>query len=81
MKKKLLSLLLVCTLVLGMVPGAALAAETESPFTDVKTTDWFFDAVQYAYDHNLMSGTGNNHFSPKVNNCKIQYKYCKPPPQ
>ncbi len=64
MKKKLLSLLLVCTLVLGMVPGAALAAETESPFTDVKTTDWFFDAVQYAYDHNLMSGTGNNHFSP-----------------
>lgn len=64
MKKKLLSLLLVCTLVLGMIPGAALAAETKSPFTDVKTTDWFFDAVQYAYDHNLMSGTGNNCFSP-----------------
>ncbi len=64
MKKKLISLLLVCTLVLGMIPGAALAADTGSPFKDVKTTDWFFDAVQYAYDHDLMSGTGNNNFSP-----------------
>ena len=60
MKKKLLSLLLVCTLVLGMIPAAALADETESPFQDVKTTDWFFNAVQYVCDHNLMSGTGNN---------------------
>lgn len=41
MKKKLLSLLLVCTLVLGMIPGAALAADTGSPFKDVKTTDCF----------------------------------------
>lgn len=64
MKKKLLSLLLVCTLVLGMIPAAALADETESPFQDVKTTDWFFNAVQYVCDHNLMSGTGNNRFSP-----------------
>lgn len=62
--KKLLSLLLVCTLIFGMIPGATLAAETESPFKDVKTTDWFFDAVQYVYDHNLMNGTGNNNFSP-----------------
>ena len=62
--KKLLSILLVCTLILGMIPGFALAVGTESPFKDVKTTDWFYDAVQYVYDHDLMNGTGDNCFSP-----------------
>lgn len=62
--KKLLSILLVCTLILGMIPGSALAVGTESPFKDVKTTDWFYDAVQYVYDHDLMNGTGDNCFSP-----------------
>ena len=35
-------------------------------FNDVKSTDWFHDAVQYAYDNNIMSGKGNR-FDPAGN--------------
>lgn len=63
-KKQLLSLLLVCSVFFGMFQGTALASETDSPFKDVKTSDWFYDAVQYVYEHELMSGTGDDNFSP-----------------
>lgn len=33
-------------------------------FTDVEESDWFADAVEYAYDNGLMIGTGDNTFSP-----------------
>lgn len=63
--KKLMSLLLALIMVFSTMPSSALAAETS--FTDVKETDWFYDGVQYAYDHGLMSGTGNSKFSPSLN--------------
>ena len=34
------------------------------PFTDVKTTDWFYDDVEYVYDNGLMTGTASDAFSP-----------------
>lgn len=37
-----------------------------SGFTDVKDSDWFSAAVQYAFEHKLMTGTGNNLFSPNT---------------
>ena len=41
------------------------AVETvELPFTDVKETDWFYDAVAYAYTNGLFNGTSNTTFSP-----------------
>ena len=33
-------------------------------FIDVKSTDWFAEAVQYAVDNGLMNGTSSNKFSP-----------------
>ena len=42
------------------VPAPAL------PFTDVTTSDWFYDAVAYAYDNGLMTGTSATTFSPKA---------------
>ena len=59
---KLLSLLLSLVMVLGIIPVPARAA-TAMPFTDVKETDWFYDGVQYAYDHGLMGGTSPHRFS------------------
>jgi hypothetical protein len=53
-------------MLLGMLPISILAADSGSPFTDVKKSDWFYDAVQYVYDNGLMDGTENNTFSPKV---------------
>ena len=61
---KMIAWLLCAALLFTFLPAAALAAE-ENPFTDVKTTDWFYDGVQYVYAHGMMNGTGNGRFSPK----------------
>ena len=34
------------------------------PFTDVKLTDWFYSAVQYVYEYNIMTGTSATTFAP-----------------
>ena len=34
------------------------------PFTDVNETDWFRDAVRYAYENGLMDGVGEGRFAP-----------------
>ena len=62
--KRILSLLLSLCLVLGLIPGTAFAAGGNLPFTDVNTTDWFYEAVQYAYEKGMMSGTSTTTFSP-----------------
>ena len=38
-------------------------APTE-PFVDVAEGDWFYDAVVYAYQNELMNGVGDNRFAP-----------------
>ena len=45
---------------------AVQAAEPASPFADVAPGIWYYDAVQYAYEHGLMSGTGEGQFSPDL---------------
>ena len=56
------------------MPGSAVTvtgtfkAETPAPvalpFTDVKSGNWFYDAVQYAYAQGLMTGTSATTFAP-----------------
>lgn len=54
------------------MPGSAVTvtgtfkAETSValPFTDVKSGDWFYPAVQYAYAQGLMTGTSATTFAP-----------------
>lgn len=62
--KRILALLLSIVMMLGMVPFSALAAE--GTFSDVKTSDWFYDDVQYVCEKGLMNGTGSGTFSPKA---------------
>ena len=38
-------------------------APTE-PSLDVNEGDWFYDAVVYAYQNELMDGVGGNRFAP-----------------
>ncbi len=33
-----------------------------NPFNDVNKNDWFYNAVKYAYENNIMSGVANNEF-------------------
>ena len=37
------------------------------PFVDVKTGDWFYDAVAYVYSNGLMDGTSATTFEPNAN--------------
>ena len=40
--------------------------EPAFPFTDVKSTAWYYNAVKYVYENNLMAGTGDTTFDPEV---------------
>ena len=37
-----------------------------TPFTDVRVGDWFYNAVAWAYDHDIVKGTSANTFSPNA---------------
>lgn len=50
----------------GIVVGGGGTEEPAVPFTDVKEGDWFYDAVVYAYENDLMQGTSGTAFSPNV---------------
>ena len=50
------------------------------PFTDVTTSDWFYNGVRWAYANGLVSGNGVDKFAPNDNIKKqdatlILYKY------
>ena len=62
--KRLVSILLAFCMAFGLLPIAAQGAN--GVFTDVRKTDWFYEAVQYVYSHGLMKGTGADTFSPDV---------------
>ena len=46
-------------------------APTE-PFVDVNEGDWFYDAVVYAYQNELMDGVGGNRFAPNSETTRAQ---------
>ena len=60
MKKRILSVILTLTLCMGL-SAPALAART---FTDVPSTYWAYDAIQYVVDEGLFSGTTGSTFTP-----------------
>lgn len=75
MKKRIASALLVLTLIMVILPGAASAAGGLTNFTkvytyqsgrfdDISSTKWYAAQVQTAYEYNLMTGTGSVTFSP-----------------
>jgi len=62
MKKKLLSFILVLALFACMIPTTA-GAVSVSDFTDIKPETWYYDAVNYAAENGLFSGTSPTTFS------------------
>lgn len=63
MKRKLLSFLLALCLALSLLPSAALAEN--STFADVKSGDWYYEAVNYVSSNGLMTGTDKG-FEPSL---------------
>lgn len=43
---------------------AVFVADVALPFLDVTVDDWYFDAVKYVYDNDIMAGTGATAFAP-----------------
>ena len=82
MKKKLLALLSALALCVGLMVPASAAGQT---FTDVPSTHWAHDAVDYMVDLGLFSGTGANTFSPDATMTRamltqVLYRYAGSPP-
>ncbi len=65
MKKRILNILFPLCMVITMLPTAVLAA-AEHPFTDVKSGSYYEDAVVWALDHAVTSGTSATTFSPNA---------------
>lgn len=68
MKKKLLSLALVLTLALSLVPAASAAGQ----FTDVPDTSPFASAITWAVGEGITNGTSATTFSPGQNCTEAQ---------
>ena len=47
--------------------GLTDIVEWENPFKDVADSDWFYDAVEYAFINGLMNGTAADRFEPATN--------------
>ena len=65
MKKRIISILMALVMALSLLPAGALAAGL--PFTDVKTSDWFYNDVKNAYEDGLINGKTTTTFEPNSN--------------
>lgn len=63
--KKLVSFILLLTLVLFVCPVNSSAAVV-SDFSDVHTSDWFYDSVSFVTQNGMFNGTGVSSFSPNL---------------
>ncbi|MGE5473290.1 MAG: InlB B-repeat-containing protein [Ignavibacteriales bacterium] len=79
MKKRIISIMLIiCMVMTTLLPEIALAGQelaTDNAsekaasqqitnFKDVSQSDWYYNSVKYALEHNIFNGTGNDTFSP-----------------
>lgn len=48
-------------------PDPPSSGPIEQIFVDVKADSWYHNAVQFVYDRNLLRGTDEIHFSPRIN--------------
>ena len=56
----------------GQVTVSATFTETVLPFSDVDSSDWFYEAVKYVYDNGLMDGVDGGLFDPNGTTTRAQ---------
>ena len=74
MKKRLLAYLLSLCMVLSLIPATAMAGSIAS-FTDVSTTDWYYQVVTWAAEEGIMDGTTETTFAPETNATRSEIVY------
>ena len=70
MKRKFLSLLLSVLMIISALPTVIMAedgTDTDLPFTDVDSSNWFYGAVVSVYENKIMKGITETEFSPNGN--------------
>ena len=60
--KKIVALLMVVAMIISVLP--TVFAANVGPFTDVSTSEWFAEYVEYVYDNDLMNGMTATTFEP-----------------
>ncbi|MBR4661166.1 MAG: S-layer homology domain-containing protein [Clostridia bacterium] len=64
--KKIVSFLLALVMASAVALTLPVSADaSELPFRDVKTDDWFYPYVRYAYDNSIMQGKSGTVFGPE----------------
>ena len=53
-------------MLLFLIPSINVCAGSVANFSDVKTDDWYYNAVYYATTNGLFSGTSDTAFSPNI---------------
>lgn len=48
-------------------------AEWTNPFKDVKESDWFYEAVRYCNTQKILSGTGDDSFTPQASTTRAMF--------
>lgn len=80
MKKRMISILLLVTMLFTLLPAEAMAVvadhvntavntvqenkKLENPFADIRDGSWYYDGVQYAHTNGFFSGTSATTFAP-----------------
>ena len=64
--KKFLSILLAAVMLMGtfVFTGSVNAEETGRPFSDVKASKWYYDAVKTVWEEGVMEGKADGVFAP-----------------
>ena len=62
--RKTAALALAVIMLAGVLMTGAVSAAEEMPFRDVAAGKWFYDAVKYVWERELMSGVAPDRFEP-----------------
>ncbi len=65
--KKIVLLLALVIAAATITQASPAGAASEFAFTDVKSTNWFYDAVKYVSENGFMTGTSKTTFEPNLN--------------
>ena len=66
-----LAFVMALSVLVGVLPYNRSGATAR--FKDVSSQDWFYDAVEYVVENDLMSGTSSTRFSPKKTMTRAQF--------
>lgn len=72
MKKRMMSILLICCMALVLPLSVTAKSSNDEKFKDVKANSYYYDAVQWAVKKKIVSGVAPNTFDPDISCTRAQ---------